>query len=96
MDKVEIGRMLRRLTQADGLSGAEERVGGVVSELAQAVCCRSAGQPRWAASSLTSPGPGADRSRRRSAGKPGARRRSVPPALPLAGSCWRLTWTRSA
>jgi tetrahedral aminopeptidase len=35
MDKVEIGRMLRRLTQVDGLSGAEERVGAVVRELAQ-------------------------------------------------------------
>ena len=35
MDKVEIGRMLRRLTQVDGLSGSEERVGAVVRELAQ-------------------------------------------------------------
>lgn len=33
MDKVEIGRMLRRLTQVDGLSGAEERVGAVVQEV---------------------------------------------------------------
>ena len=34
MDKVEIGRMLRRLTQADGLSGAEERVAAVVQDIA--------------------------------------------------------------
>jgi endoglucanase len=35
MDKEEIGRILRRLTQVDGLSGAEERVGEAVRELAQ-------------------------------------------------------------
>ncbi len=35
MDKVEIGRMLSLLTQADGLSGAEERVAAVVQDLAR-------------------------------------------------------------